>query len=230
MKKTLVFLLLLLMILGLTCCSDAPKSNRYSYEDTQGGVIIKAVTVRTRTLDIPESYKGKLVVAIADNAFYRSEDLRKVTIPSSVKSVGVNAFGDCEKLNTVIFEEGGKCTISEGAFEGCMLLKKIKFNGSVVSIGERAFLNCKRISKLTVGTELTSIGIDAFMGCEKMLFQAPKDSYAHEYATQNHLIMNFTDTDSFFYLQIAFGVILGIGFILLYNFVSKKRKKNKKTT
>ena len=230
MKKLFPLILLLLLTFIFVGCSDAPKSNRYSYEDTNGGVIIKAVLVRTRTLDIPESYQGKPVVAIADNAFYRSEDLRKVLIPSSVKSIGVNAFADCEKLNSVIFEEGGNCSISESAFEGCLLLKTLKFNGSVVSVGERAFMNCKRISKLEVGNELTHIDYDAFKGCEKMLFKATEGSYAYDYAKSNHLIMNFTDTDSYFYIQIALAVVFAIGIIVLYNFIAKKRKKNKKTS
>ena len=227
MKKTLCAMLALLLLLIFVGCSDAPKSNRYSYEDTDGGVAIKAVYVRTRTLEIPESYQGKPVVAIADNAFYRSEDLRKVVIPSSVKSIGVNAFADCPKLNTVIFEAGGSCSIAESAFEGCTLLRKLDFNNSVIAVGERAFMNCKRIYTLSVGNELQEIGYGAFTGCEQMLFKAPDGSYAAEYAAENHLIVNFTDTDTFFYLEIAAALIFGAILLFLLNFYTKKRKKNK---
>ena len=230
MKKILCAVVLLLSLFVLSGCSDAPKVSQYSFEDVRGGVMIKAVTVRSRTLEIPESYKGKPVVAIADSAFYRSEELRKVVIPASVKTIGTSAFADCEKLNTLIFEKGGSCSISESAFQGCTLLKTVDLNGSVVSIGERAFMNCKQLSKLRVGKELTEIGIDAFMGCEQMLFLAEEGSYAEEYAKQNHLITDFTKTDTYFYICIGGGVVLGILLILLYNFLAKKRKKNKKTS
>jgi hypothetical protein len=230
MKKLFCIILALLILSLFAGCSDAPKSNRYSFEDTDGGVIVKAVSVRTRTLDIPESYQGKPVVAIADNAFYRSEDLRKVTIPSSVRSIGVNAFADCPKLNTVIFEKGGSCTIAESAFEGCTLLRRLDFNNSVVAVGERAFMNCKRIFSLSVGEELTEIGYGAFIGCEQMLFQAPDGSYALEYAEENHLITEFTDTDLFFYMEIIAAFLFGALLLVLLNLYSKKRKKNKKSS
>lgn len=225
-----VLALLLLLLVFLSSCSDSPSAIHYSFEDTDGGVVLTAVNVRTRSLDIPDAYRGKPVVAISDSAFYRSEDLRKVTIPSSVQVIGINAFADCEKLNTVVFEEGGECTILEGAFSGCILLRTVKLNHSVTAIGERAFMNCKRISKVEVGSELTEIGYDAFMGCEQMLFKAPENSYAAEYAETNHLTTSFFDTDTFFYLQLVGAVILGIVTLALIKAFSKKRKKNQKTS
>lgn len=231
LRYSVVFLLLLLFSTALlSACSDSPSLAHYSFEDTEGGVILKSVNVRARTVDIPESYRGKPVVAIADSAFYRSEDLRKVTIPSSVKQIGVSAFADCEKLNTLIFEKGGECILSEGAFSGCILLKKVDLNGSVTQIGERTFFNCKRISKIEVGEELTLIGYDAFMGCEQMLFKAPEGSYASEYAEENHLITNFFDTDAFLYIELTGAVALAAGLIAGVRIILKKAKKNQKST
>ena len=229
-KIAVLFLFLLLFTLLLSSCSDSPSPTLYSYKDADGGVIIEAVTVRARELCIPESYHGKPVVGIADNAFYRSEDLRKVTIPSSVRKIGINAFGDCEKLNTLVFESSGECTILEGAFSGCVLLNKVETNGSIVAIGERAFMNCKRISSFEAGNELTEIGYDAFMGCEQMLFKAPEGSYAAEYAEENHLTTDFFDTDTFFYIQISGAVVLAAVLLMLLKLFSKKRKKHQKTT
>lgn len=230
MKKLLILILSLIFLCLLSSCSDSPSIAQYSFADTEGGVILQSVNVRSRQLDLPESYRGKPVVAIADNAFYRSEDLRKVRIPSSVKTVGVSAFADCEKLNTVVFEAGGSCTLSDDAFSGCLLLNKLDFNGSVVSVGERAFMNCKRIKKLEIGSEVTEIGIDAFMGCEQMLFIAEKGSYAAEYAEKNHLITNFFETETFLYIEIVCAVLLCIGGLAGWKILSKKRKKITKIT
>ena len=131
MKKTIPFCLIFTVLLALTLilsgCSDAPSSSSFSYAKTDGGVKITAVRVRSRALKIPESYQGQPVVEIADSAFYRSEDLRSVTIPSSIKRIGTGAFADCEKLNTLRFEKGGACTIAESAFQGCVLLSKVEF-------------------------------------------------------------------------------------------------------
>ena len=234
MKKILpfclTFIFLFILTITFSSCSDAPSASGFSYAQADGGVKITAVRVRSRTLKIPESYQGQPVVEIADNAFYRSEDLRTVTIPASVKRIGVSAFGDCEKLNTLRFEEGGSCTIGESAFQGCVLLSKVEFNNSVVSVEDYAFMNCMRISHIKVGKELTAIGHDAFSGCERMLLLINNNAYAQEYADANSIVTDFFDSDYFFYIQLILAFIVGVAVLVLINFLTKKKKKNKKST
>ncbi len=48
---------------------------------------------------------GEQVKTIPDYMFARS-NLQSITIPASITSVGLNAFIDCDYLNTIVFEDG----------------------------------------------------------------------------------------------------------------------------
>lgn len=94
---------------------------------------------------IPEEYNEKPIVAIADNAFDRTEAnvgfknwITSVTIPSSVKSIGENAFYGCTRLESITLPEGLE-VIGAEAFRYCNSLKKIEIPASVTSIGDLAF-------------------------------------------------------------------------------------------
>ena len=95
---------------------------------------------------IPQSvtYQNKAytVVGIDDSCFSRAE-IEGITIPSTVTSIGKNAFYLCEKL------------------------KKINIPNSVTTIGESAFSNSS-ISEITLSTSLKSIPKNAFYHCENM--------------------------------------------------------------
>ncbi|MDE6604530.1 MAG: alpha/beta fold hydrolase [Clostridia bacterium] len=145
---------------------------------------------------VPAQIDGFDVVAIYDNAFNESwfrENMTKVTLPSSVISIGESAFADCSALKNV--ELGENClleSIGKGAFGGCVSLdhlpdlgavqqiadgafagssiKKIDFAQfpSINSIGAGAFRECKNLASLTFGSNITSIGEYAFFGCEDL--------------------------------------------------------------
>lgn len=65
----------------------------------------------------------------------------KVVIPSSVTSIGANAFQKCNTVKTVVIPS------------------------SVKKIGEQAFLDCTKLSSITIPKSVTSIGDQAFDGC-----------------------------------------------------------------
>lgn len=54
-------------------------------------------------ISIPDTYKSLPVTEIADGAFRSSDDITKVNIGKSVKSIGDGAFYECEELEYVIF-------------------------------------------------------------------------------------------------------------------------------
>ncbi|MBR4259370.1 MAG: leucine-rich repeat protein, partial [Kiritimatiellae bacterium] len=55
------------------------------------------------TLSVPSTIDGLPVAAIADRAFYGLTNLVSITIPSSVKRIGKNAFGGCSSLVSVTY-------------------------------------------------------------------------------------------------------------------------------
>lgn len=54
----------------------------------------------TQAVVIPETYLGKTVVSIERAAFY-GRDITSVTIPSTIRTIGEQAFGNCTALEQV---------------------------------------------------------------------------------------------------------------------------------
>lgn len=94
------------------------------------------------------------------SAFYGS-GLTAVSIPSSVTSIGNNAFGDCEYLTTVSIPNS-VTRIEVHAFQGCKSLTSITLPNSVETIGEGAFYNCTGMTSFTIPNSVTSIDAEAF--------------------------------------------------------------------
>lgn len=74
---------------------------------------------------------------IADSAFY-GRKITSLSVPSSVKTIGFNSFGDCKKLSFVAFEKGIE-NIDDFAFSGCKNLKKLNLPAGIKHIGSDAF-------------------------------------------------------------------------------------------
>ncbi len=104
------------------------------------------------------------VTAIYDYAFADAY-IGKITIPSSVKSIGKGAFKN-SKLNSITFESGSKISeIEAEAFYGTYL-STIKLPDSVTEIGAYAFANCNFLSEISLGKNVKIIGDSAFRNCK----------------------------------------------------------------
>jgi len=104
--------------------------------------------------DIPEG-----VVAIGCLAFQDSA-IKAITIPDSVKSIGMGAFINCRSLKNIKFPNGLKL-VPTGACSGCVSLKRAIFSDSVVEIGDRAFAGCENLTLMTLNNVQT-VGCFAF--------------------------------------------------------------------
>jgi len=112
------------------------------------------------------------IVGIADRTFDRATALEQVTLPVSVKYLGVGAFSYCPRLDTINLANTQIETIGERAFYNCALLGKVtlkKVNGdsALKRIESYAFYGCKALMNSALGGSLipesvTSIGTYAF--------------------------------------------------------------------
>ncbi len=76
---------------------------------------------------------------ICHNALSCKGGLKSVTIPKSVKHIGMGAFNGCFNLETVTIEDGCTAFINDMAFEGCPKLATITIPNSIIEISSYAF-------------------------------------------------------------------------------------------
>lgn len=103
-----------------------------------------------RNLVIPSDISGYKVVEIGSHAFQHAENIKTVTIPSSVKIIGDFAFFGCKALAEVSIPVGAT-KIGEGAFLNCEKLAKISFPDSLTFIGRDVLYNTQFIKVEVTG-------------------------------------------------------------------------------
>ncbi len=97
--------------------------------------------------------------------------IKTVTLPNSVKNIEKYAFYRCEQLEEVTFGTG-ITEIGQAAFEGCILLDTLTFDGTLsgdLYIRSWAFFGCESLENLALPTGVKEIGADAFNSCVKIV-------------------------------------------------------------
>ncbi len=74
--------------------------------------------------DIPELYSGRPVTLIYDNAFDGCTNITEITIPESVKKIGMYAFRNCSSLTHIRFPNS-ITEIEKGILQGCTSLQSL---------------------------------------------------------------------------------------------------------
>ena len=85
--------------------------------------------------------------SIGENAFSYCKQLKTLTVPASVKQIRNYAFCGCEALETLVISEG-ITEIGQNAFSGCTSLKTVILPLSLNKIDYRAFCNCTSLSSI----------------------------------------------------------------------------------
>ena len=144
------------------------------------------------------------VEEIEDSAFKNCSNLRSVSLPMILKTIGSDAFkgtglktinipksvfwmgdgivSDCQLLDSVNLSDN-IVKIPDRMFENCMNLKKVELHEKLEEIGERAFYGCSSMNFLIIPDSVKKIGLDAFANMDKQfIIQCSFGSYAEEYA------------------------------------------------
>ena len=111
---------------------------------------------------IPEGTEG-----IALGAFYGCQNLKRITVPSSITVIGESAFILCDSLESIEFL-GNLTTIGRGAFMECSSLTSISIPNTVTTIEGGAFMFCSGLESVTIPDSVTYIGSDAFAYCRNL--------------------------------------------------------------
>ena len=142
-------------------------SNNATYASDNNGVLFNKN--KTSLICCPAGYSGAYtipssVTSIGYDAFCGCSGLTSITIPSSVTNIGADAFYCCSGLTSITIPSS-VTNIGAYAFHGCSGLTSITIPSSVTSIGDYAFSWCSGLTSITIPSGVTSIGFDAFHGC-----------------------------------------------------------------
>ena len=170
-----------------TACGET-QLKMFFLDETSGYAVVGDGDYAGEIVVIPSEYKGYPVTQIGPDAFYNS-NLKNITIPSSITSIGSSAFTACYNLSTITIPSsvthiGGyafdSCKyltsitlssslteISECMFRGCTYLAQINIPESVSKIGSHAFLSTA-LQAVTIPSSVTHIGAYAFSGCSRL--------------------------------------------------------------
>ena len=157
-----------------------------NYVDSNDGtntVAVSSSNDSATSYKISEWYKGKKVTVIASKGFQKNKTFTTITIPKTIETIGVEAFGGtssspkdkAENLTTIIFAEGSSLkTIGQFAFGACNVTtnsetKELVLPASVKTVDQCAFQFNHTVKTITipVTTELV-INTQAFYDCDSL--------------------------------------------------------------
>lgn len=95
---------------------------------------------------------------------FRETNLSEVNIPGSVENIGSNAFYRNKNLKKLTFGEG-LVNIEGTAFSECVSIDSIVCPSTLRTIGDATFSGCKNLKQISLNEGLVSINSYAFSGC-----------------------------------------------------------------
>ena len=164
----------------------------YTYTlDDDDNATITAYKGNATAIVIPSKLDGYTVVAVGYGVFQNNNNLRAVTIPDTVTSIGGYAFYACKKLFDVSLSANlvslgdrsfGNCTSLKGIeipktlktayafgpFSGCSALTNVTLEQGMTAVAPNLFYNCSGIVSIKIPDTVTSIGNDAFRNCDSL--------------------------------------------------------------
>lgn len=112
-----------------------------------------------------EYYTGYHTIpgTISPYTFFGLKNLKSVTLPNGLTSIGDHAFAE-SGITDMVINKGIK-TIESNAFENCNNLANLTIGKGLETIGYNAFRQCSSLRKLVFPTTLKSIYSSAFQYC-----------------------------------------------------------------
>ena len=98
---------------------------------------------------------------------YTMDNLKSITIPNSVTSVGIAAFASCSAFTSVTIPNS-VTSIGASAFNGCTSLTSITIPNSVTNVGDAAFSKCTSLTTITLPDGVLSVNDWTFSGCTQL--------------------------------------------------------------
>lgn len=159
-------------------CADSPLAFKKAARPADDGSVIEYYKVNSclksanGTINIPDTYLDLPVLEIGAQAFKDCGGITEVNIPSSVDKIGESAFENCITLKKVSYQgssfESDSRVIGDAAFRMCTELETLLLPGGLVEIGESAFSRCGKIKEIALPDTLKTINSNAFAQCDTL--------------------------------------------------------------
>lgn len=119
------------------------------------------------TVYTPYFFNSIPVTSVGTNAF-SSNNVVEVVLSDKVHTVKDYAFEDCINLETIVFE-GDVRNIFYGAFSGCSNLNAINLEDTSISyVASSCFMNCDSLTEVILPDSVESINDSAFAYCDSL--------------------------------------------------------------
>lgn len=169
LNSSLKFIIVLLIgIISPSMFFFNPKILYTKYED--GYSIFRytrGITNRESNITIPDTYKGKKVLAIGESAF-ENTNVQTVNLPVGLETIKTKAFRNCSNLTSIDIPY----TVQEirgNAFENDINLKSVVLHEGLKEIRGSAFKYNTSLSKISLPNSLEYLGASAFSHCSSLI-------------------------------------------------------------
>ncbi len=105
--------------------------------------------------------------SIGQEAFYKHSELKSVTMPDSVTSIGTAAFAQTGLVSVKIPK--GVRVLNNSLFSECTDLVSIVLPEGLTAIRNSAFYACPRLRSINLPKSLRTIGYAAFVRCDSLM-------------------------------------------------------------
>ena len=180
--------------LNNTVDGDITLTADFNYGYTYFGTVVSGINDYGKTLSEINIAEG--ITEIASKAFYDSDNIKKVTIPSTITKIGSGAFSGCANLTYNLYDNAHylgnddnpyavlintvstsitNCTINNdtkiiysNAFANCSQLTNITIPTNVIDIGDTAFYYCSSLTNVTILGNIPNINLELFRYCTNL--------------------------------------------------------------
>ena len=174
-KRICSFLLAVLMMAALlptAAFADGdtrravPVTGGNMYVDMTKGEVVDCDDTVTEMI-VPEQIDGVIIQAISDRAFQERKNLKRVTLPGTLKTVASSTFSHSTGLEEVTIGDGVPSMGLE-VFYGCSNLERVHLPNGIPIIYKFAFKDCRSLKEVNIPESVKTIDWGAFSGCSSL--------------------------------------------------------------
>ena len=150
-----------------------------SYSINENGEAVDGDDIQITTIgdnafvNINENFKPASIVVsegiktVGRWTFSNLFTLQKISLPSTLTSLGDNCFTSCTSLTQVDFQPAS-VNLGEGCFYNCSALTTITIPEGITSLNKNTFANCTSLETVILPSSLISLGERSFYNCTSL--------------------------------------------------------------